>query len=650
MNIDSTTSSDWMTSFHKQIVRGRSVLLFGNVSDQFLLNGEYVLLEEFLRTYLKDSGRDLVAEYDTVDGLRLLDEEGMRQPFEQLLRGESPTLLSSDEPETGSASRQEPPTANRSRTRVSPLEAANEASTNEQPSRGQYANQPNQALQAARQILSNGQLASAMIFYHFDRLVSDTKRFPGDERELMIRLDKALRETGFSEKEGPLNGHRNPLIIVAAQLSSVPEWIYRDNPFVELVQINKPTLESRRAFIENFLSAFNGGNDLDSAEREEVIDTFADLTDGMTAWDFEAIRRASILEDMSIANPRDLIDYFKYGLRDDPWKNFDADKIRDSEAILRQQVIGQDEAVKAVGDMLVSARVGLEFSKPKGQGGKPKGVFFFVGPTGVGKTELAKALTGMIFSDESAFARFDMSEYKLDHSDQKLTGAPPGYVGYDEGGQLTNRVLEKPFSVLLFDEIEKANPRVMDLFLQILEDGRLTDNKGRTAYFSQSVVIFTSNIGSDGLAGILSPKEPVCDENPSYGEVKEHFESAVTQHFTQEIGRPEILNRMSRNILVFDLLRPRHVRGIAEKFLTMLRNSALEMHQLEFDFSHPSVIGWIQKAMEEGDNYRNGGRRVRTLIEEHLLNPLNRWVFEVSPAPGSYQIRLSEEDGGLIVN
>jgi ATP-dependent Clp protease ATP-binding subunit ClpA len=140
--------------------------------------------------------------------------------------------------------------------------------------------------------------------------------------------------------------------------------------------------------------------------------------------------------------------------------------------------------------MLTNAKVGISMSQVSGRNSKPKGVFFFVGPTGVGKMELAKSLSRLIFGDEEAFLRFDMSEYKEEHAAEKLAGAPPGFVGYEEGGQLTNKILERPYRILLFDEIEKAHPKVLDKFLQILEDGRLTDGKGQTAYFNQTVIIW----------------------------------------------------------------------------------------------------------------------------------------------------------------
>ncbi|MHB9308697.1 AAA family ATPase, partial [Fusobacterium polymorphum] len=153
---------------------------------------------------------------------------------------------------------------------------------------------------------------------------------------------------------------------------------------------------------------------------------------------------------------------------------------------------------------------------------------FFVGPTGVGKTELAKSLASFIFGDENACIRFDMSEYNHEHSDQRLVGAPPGYVGYEAGGQLTNAVKEKPFCVLLFDEIEKAHGRILDKFLQILEDGRLTDGKGETVYFSETIIIFTSNIGAAEVDSNIEPKE-----------VKKQFVEKVQKHFIEVLRRPE---------------------------------------------------------------------------------------------------------------
>lgn len=281
-------------------------------------------------------------------------------------------------------------------------------------------------------------------------------------------------------------------------------------------QAARPSKEERRQFAINFLrpgpasGGFYSGDRINAqrpaleepSELEHIADEFADLTDGFQAMDLEALRHTSWREriPLQMREVWRLVDFFKFGMRHDPWEQLKPDKVRRAREELSLAVIGQPVAIKAVTTMLTAARVGLNMSADAaGRTGRPKGVFFFVGPTGVGKTELAKALTRLVFGDPGAFARFDMSEYKEEHDAEKLVGAPPGFVGYEEGGQLTNRVLEKPYSILLFDEIEKAHPRVLDKFLQILEDGRLTDGKGQTAYFNQTAIVFTSNIGASDL-------------------------------------------------------------------------------------------------------------------------------------------------------
>ena len=186
---------------------------------------------------------------------------------------------------------------------------------------------------------------------------------------------------------------------------------------------------------------------------------------------------------------------------------------------------------------------------------RPKGVFFFAGPTGVGKTELCRALSELIFDNETALIRFDMSTFAQEHAAERLTGAPPGYVGHERGGELTNRVSAQPFSVLLFDEIEKAHPATFDKFLQILEDGRLTDGLGQTTYFSQTLIIFTSNLGATGIYERIRDRGP-GQELPSPAEVAEHFEEAVRHHFTTQLNRPELLGRIGNGVLAFDIVGP----------------------------------------------------------------------------------------------
>ena len=185
----------------------------------------------------------------------------------------------------------------------------------------------------------------------------------------------------------------------------------------------------------------------------------------------------------------------KAGESDNPWAKIDKEKLINAEEHLRKRVIGQERAVKTTADILKRSFFNLSGSQYSKYSKRPKGVLFFAGPTGVGKTELAKSLTELIFGSESSYIRFDMSEFSKEHSDQRLIGAPPGYTGHATGGELTNAVKKNPFSVILFDEIEKAHPKILDIFLQILDDGRLTSAKGETVYFSKSIIIFTSNLG-----------------------------------------------------------------------------------------------------------------------------------------------------------
>jgi ATP-dependent Clp protease ATP-binding subunit ClpA len=258
------------------------------------------------------------------------------------------------------------------------------------------------------------------------------------------------------------------------------------------------------------------------------------------------------------------------------------------------------------------------------------------GATGVGKTELAKAIAELIFSTEEACIRFDMSEYSQPHTDQRLLGAPPGYIGYEEGGQLTNRVKNNPFCVLLFDEIEKAHPSILDKFLQILEDGRMTDGRGETVYFSESLIIFTSNAGiyeidPETMRHKVDPEtgRTILNVNPemhkTYEDVQKRVSEGVKFYFKQILRRPELLNRIGQNIIVFDFLRPAILRDILEqKVLPAISNQIQEKHGIGVHFSQEVVDQIMDIA---GDDVENGGRGIGNFVELSVLNPLARILF-----------------------
>jgi ATP-dependent Clp protease ATP-binding subunit ClpA len=222
-----------------------------------------------------------------------------------------------------------------------------------------------------------------------------------------------------------------------------------------------------------------------------------------------------------------------------------------------------------------------------------------------------------VFGDENACIRFDMSEYNHEHSDQRLVGAPPGYVGYEAGGQLTNAVKEKPFCVLLFDEIEKAHGRILDKFLQILEDGRLTDGKGETVYFSETIIIFTSNIGAAEVNPNMEPKQ-----------IKAEFVKKVQDHFITKLGRPELLNRIGDNIVAFNFIDdPSVFTKIAKIKFKTIEDFVLERYgaRIEFEDEDGIFMAIGQKAGKQ-----NGGRGLLNVMETVIINPLSEFIFNKS--------------------
>jgi ATP-dependent Clp protease ATP-binding subunit ClpB len=273
---------------------------------------------------------------------------------------------------------------------------------------------------------------------------------------------------------------------------------------------------------------------------------------------------------------------------------------------LHKRVVGQDEAIKAVSDAVRRSRAGLQDQK------KPVGSFIFIGTTGVGKTELARALAEFLFNDENLMTRIDMSEYQERHSVSRLIGAPPGYIGYDEGGQLTEAVRHKPYSVVLLDEIEKAHPDLFNLLLQVLDDGRLTDNKGRTVNFRNVIIIMTSNIGSDII------RDRMEKWNNKMPEKEEEILRKDIFMLLRKSLRPEFLNRVDE-IVMFRPLDTEQIREIAIIQLGALQR-ILENNNIELELTE-AAVGWIA---EHGFDPQSGARPVKRLIQKELINELSK--------------------------
>ena len=281
------------------------------------------------------------------------------------------------------------------------------------------------------------------------------------------------------------------------------------------------------------------------------------------------------------------------------------------EEILHNRVIGQGEAVNAISKAIRRARAGLKDPK------RPIGSFIFLGPTGVGKTELARALAEVMFADEDAMIRIDMSEYMERHATSRLVGSPPGYVGYEEGGQLTEKVRRKPYSVVLLDEVEKAHPEVFNILLQVLEDGRLTDSKGRLVDFRNTVIIMTSNVGASELKRNKYVGFNIADEGKEYSDMKSKVMEELKKAF-----RPEFLNRIDETI-VFHSLEKKHMKDIVTLMLEQLQRR-LKDQDIHLSLTDKAV----EKVANEGFDPEYGARPLRRSIQKNIEDLLSEELLK----------------------
>lgn len=425
----------------------------------------------------------------------------------------------------------------------------------------------------------------------------------------------------------------NSVIWVVEKEGDLPDWLLVDNPRIRQVPVAQPDHQTRRTLAASLLRLLDGFKNAASEAREDALDAFVEQTEGLLLVDLTAIAQLGRSDGIEFSRIADAVRRYKVGVTDDPWARIDRDKIRFGADFISSRVKGQTHAVTHTLDIVKRAVTGIG---APGRGGRPRGVLFLAGPTGVGKTELAKTLTSLLFGDDSAYIRFDMSEFSAEHSDQRLIGAPPGYVGYDVGGELTNAIRERPFSVVLFDEIEKSHPRILDKFLQILDDGVLTSGRGDRVYFSEAFIVFTSNLGiyrlDDAGARILN----VSPEH-AFADVRGKVRAEIEHHFKTVLNRPEILNRIGDNILVFDFIRPSIAVEIFDSMVARVLSDVTANQHVDIALDEPSRAQLRELCL--GD-LSNGGRGIRNKVETHLVNPLARAFFECAPAPGSaFEIR-----------
>ena len=461
---------------------------------------------------------------------------------------------------------------------------------------------------------------------------------------LLVTAEKSMTTAPRVRVPGP---HRallyNTVIWLLDRGNDLPHW-FIGGQTARVVSIPEPEMSQRIALTATLVPSLLDAPERGSEQFDQVVQRYAARTAGLSLRSIREINRLAIDRRIRAHSIEEAVRTFRVGVPGNPWQAEDLrERIQKAPELLGGKVLGQPAAVRKAVDILIRSAMGLTGAHTTGSATRPQGVLFFAGPTGVGKTELAKSIAELVFGREDAFVRFDMSEFSAEHAEARLIGAPPGYTGFDTGGELTNAIRQKPFQLVLFDEIEKAHPRILDKFLQILEDGRLTDGTGATVFFTEALIVFTSNLGVYRLDE-RGERAPVIARGIAYRQVEFTIRAAVGEHFTREIGRPELLNRIGDNIVVFDFIGEDTARLLVPRFIGNVTDRVRDTTGIEVSVAETVHDQLLEKALTKLDF---GARGVAGVVESLLVNPLARALFELPDSTRSATVTdLTESPEG----
>ena len=614
------------------------IIVEGNILDKFMYKNVMYSLCDYLYLIFKENGYEGIAYYDIIlKGFYCLKEK--ESPVSLVKFGQACGVFNTSGTDT----------------RGQAIKDADNNYCITATFKGLNAQAPLYTLRAMKQ----NSIPTVVVYDLASHLINSSGNITQDENEAFTTLLKAGLEAKSTFNSQTKASLKNLVVLLVNKVNDLPVWFYLNNPTAKIIRVETPNMAERKRMIDddNFRGFFKNeifeadienyrGN---TKELEKIKEKFIGATEGLSFIELNGLRNLCRLNNLHISQLPSVVDFYRFGITTNPWETAEL-KERVKHYDFNERVKGQPVAMNKTLEVVKRAISGMSGIQHSSSSSKPRGVLFFFFFFGTGKTETAKALAELIFRDEKNCIRFDMSEYSQPHSDQRLLGAPPGYVGYEAGGQLTNAVTKHPFSILLFDEIEKAHPSILDKFLQILEDGRMTDGQGKTVYFSECIIIFTSNLGITEE----DPNNPgkrinIVNPNMDYESLSANVKQGVRNYFYYKLGRPEILNRIGDNVVVFDFIRKDSAEQILQSQIKKIcrnikveKNISLTMTEKAVNVLKNAII----------TNLENGGRGIGNIVESYLVNPLSSYIFDHDLGYGDAIeiVDITSVDGRMTLN